>query len=378
VSVRGMRIALVHPHSWPEVRRGGERYLYDLAWYLTGAGHTVEVITGTDAEPATAGEGGATVRKHRHITPPRLEARGISRDETFALRAFPALMRRRYDIVHAMTPTAAIAARLTGHRVVFTVLGHPNATHLARHARDRRLFATALRLATVPAALSRASADACASLLGRQAVVLPPGLRTDRFPAELRARTGPARVLFSAHAGDRRKGVQHALGALGMLLERRPDARLLLSGAGDPDWAFELLGDGAAPVAAATDRLGAGRIEDVPATYRDATVTVLPSAEEAFGLALVESLASGTPAVCSDSGGMPEILDDPCVGAVVPLGDVPALAAALDRVIDLAADPATPARCAAHARRFDWLTSVGPQHEAIYRDAIGRRRFLTG
>src|SRR5439155_26035519 len=42
-----LRIAVVHPFSWPEVRRGGERYLDDLVWYLTEAGHAVDVITGT-------------------------------------------------------------------------------------------------------------------------------------------------------------------------------------------------------------------------------------------------------------------------------------------------------------------------------------------
>src|SRR5207253_2517602 len=32
-NVRPLRVALVHPYSWPDVRRGGERYLADLAWY---------------------------------------------------------------------------------------------------------------------------------------------------------------------------------------------------------------------------------------------------------------------------------------------------------------------------------------------------------
>ena len=37
-----MRVALIHPFSWPDIRRGGERYLHDLAWYLTGQGHEVD------------------------------------------------------------------------------------------------------------------------------------------------------------------------------------------------------------------------------------------------------------------------------------------------------------------------------------------------
>jgi len=44
------------------------------------------------------------------------------------------------------------------------------------------------------------------------------------------------------------------------------------------------------------------------------------------------------------------------------------LADALGEAITLAADPATPARCAAHARRWGWVETVGPMHEAVYRD----------
>jgi len=39
-----LRVALVHPYCWPDVRRGGERYLADLAWYLGRAGHLVEEL----------------------------------------------------------------------------------------------------------------------------------------------------------------------------------------------------------------------------------------------------------------------------------------------------------------------------------------------
>ncbi len=364
---RRLRIALVHPHSWPEVRRGGERYLDDLAWYLARAGHRVDVITGTDEQASTTVDRGVVLRKPRHLVSAGLERRGIGRDETFGIVALPRMLRRRYDVVHAMTPTAALAARAAGQRTVFTVLGHPDAGHVRRNPKDRRLFRLAVRSATVAAALSQASVAAVRDLFGRDAVVLPPGIRIDRFPPNLEPRTGPPRVLFSAFAGDRRKGVQFALGALGRLLDRRPEARLVLSGAGDHTWCVPMLGEHADRILAATEVLGAGRLEDVPARYRGATVTVLPSTNEAFGLALVESLASGTPAVCSASGGMPEIVADPAVGQAVPHGDVDALADALDAVIDLAADPVTPANCVAAARRFDWQTSVGPLHEELYR-----------
>jgi glycosyltransferase involved in cell wall biosynthesis len=364
-----LRIALVHPHCWPEVRRGGERYLVDLAWYLKGAGHEVHVLTGTDGPSRDSVEDGIVYRRCHHPRPAAFERRGLSRDDTFGATVLPRLLRRRYDVVHALTPTAAIAARLAGQRTVFTVIGHPSKGHLDRTPKDRRLFGAAMRVASRTMALSRASAAAVTTLFDRPCGVLPPGIRLDQFPAELAPRTGPPRVLFSAAAEDRRKGLPVAMAALGRLLERHPDARLQISSAGDHTWVVPDLGADAERLLAATDALGAGALAEIPGRYRAATVTVLPSKGEAFGLALVESLASGTPAVCSRSGGMPEIIDTDEVGRAVPPDDAAALADALAEAIDLAADPATPARCAAHARRWGWAEAVGPMHEDVYREA---------
>jgi glycosyltransferase involved in cell wall biosynthesis len=367
-----VRIALVHPHSWPEVRRGGERYLADLTWYLLGAGHEVHVLTGTAAHAHTTAEGRLTERKLRHLTPAVAARRGLTDDETFGALVLPRLVGRRYDVVHAFTPTAALAARAAGLPTVYTVLGHPEPQLAARRPKLNRLFRQAVRRATVTVALSRASAIATEELFGRQADVLPPGIRIDQFAPNLAPRRGAPSVLFSAAAADRRKRVQDALAAFGLLLRSHPDARLQLSGSGAHDWAIPLLDDDAPSILAATDVLGVGALEEIPDRYRSATVTVLPAEGEAFGLALVESLACGTPAVCSDVGGPSEIISSPEVGRVARLGDVASLTTALEEAITLAADEATPARCVAHARGWDWVAAVGPMHEAVY-EAIARR-----
>jgi glycosyltransferase involved in cell wall biosynthesis len=51
---------------------------------------------------------------------------------------------------------------------------------------------------------------------------------------------------------------------------------------------------------------------------------------------LQESLATGTPVICTDVGGMPEVVRDGENGFVVPPNDPAALA---DRIARLAADP---------------------------------------
>ena len=52
--------------------------------------------------------------------------------------------------------------------------------------------------------------------------------------------------------------------------------------------------------------------------YNSAFVTVLPSLSEIFPLVVLESMACGTPVICTDAGGMPEIVEDGKNGFIVP------------------------------------------------------------
>ena len=135
------RVALVHPFSWPAVRRGGERYLHDLAWYLTGQGVDVDIVvggrTGTEQTPD-----GRIVRL-RH--PRRLQVGRLTATDTFGAPALAWLARHRYDVVHALTPTAALAAVATWQRTVYTALGHPTADTIGRRRGDMTMFRTTVR-----------------------------------------------------------------------------------------------------------------------------------------------------------------------------------------------------------------------------------------
>jgi hypothetical protein len=50
------------------------------------------------------------------------------------------------------------------------------------------------------------------------------------------------------------------------------------------------------------------------------------------------------------------------------------LSAALLDAIELAAQPGTPERCAAHAQQWDWEASIGPAHERLYERVARRHR----
>src|SRR5205823_3281702 len=232
---------------------------------------------------------------------------------TFGVVAAAVLARRRYDVVQALTPPTAIASRLSGHRTVFSTLGHPGDVFGVRqHAQ----FAGAVRAAHVTTTPSASSAMRVLWFAGRPATVLPPGVRLDRFTPRLEPRSGRPTILFPSDASEERKGLAHAVAALAQVLEGRPDARLLIAGPGAGDWARAHLDTYGSKVADAVDVVGEIDPDDMPGRYQSSTVTVLPSWSVAFGLVLVEALACGTPVVCTDEVGMPEIVTDDSVGLV--------------------------------------------------------------
>ena len=77
-----------------------------------------------------------------------------------------------------------------------------------------------------------------------------------------------------------------------------------------------------------------------------ADVFCLPSAHEAFGLAIVEAMSLGTPVVTTKGGGQADIVRDGVEGFLVDVGDVEGL---LQRLARLAAEPETLARMRAAA-----------------------------
>ena len=78
--------------------------------------------------------------------------------------------------------------------------------------------------------------------------------------------------------------------------------------------------------------LGAGTRDDVVALFRAVDVGLLTSAWENLPHTLLEALAVGTPVIATAVGGIPEVVVDGENGVLVPAGDVPAIAAAIDRL----------------------------------------------
>jgi glycosyltransferase involved in cell wall biosynthesis len=115
-----------------------------------------------------------------------------------------------------------------------------------------------------------------------------------------------------------------------------------------------------------------GKQDHVERIIPRAHVLLLPSELEAFGLAALEGMACGVPAVAARSGGVPDLITHGLDGYLEAVGDVPAQAL---RVTELLSDEGHFARMASNARltavnRFS-TSLIIPQYESYYRRICG-------
>ena len=115
-------------------------------------------------------------------------------------------------------------------------------------------------------------------------------------------------VLFTPRRLVHRMGLSQLINAIALIKPKVPDVWLAIAGKGSLRETLEKQ---------ATELglnyhvkfLGYLPDEQLPIAYQAADLTVVPSQSlEGFGLIVLESLACGTPVLCTPVGGMPEIL----------------------------------------------------------------------
>ncbi len=240
-----------------------------------------------------------------------------------------------FDVIHAhwWFPSGLSvwnAGAGVGGMPPFVVTMHGSDVRLAQRIAPSHVFMRRV--------LGRAGAvTAVSRWLARTAEGLVPGIRVqvapmpvpvDRFapPAdETAVRSG---VLFVGRL-NAQKGVADLLEALARtvtpvrcdLVGDGPDREALQARAASLGIADRLTWHGALPADA------------LPALYRRAAVTVMPSREEGLGLVAVESQLCATPVIAYDSGGLPDVVSPSAGGTLVPVGDLDGLATTIDQML---------------------------------------------
>ena len=301
----------------------------------------------------------------------RAAARGVDVvDVHFALYAIVPLLagawRGRPTVVHFQGPwTAESEAAGQKGRLRLCV----------KRAIEGAVYRRAMRLVVLSEAF-KAILVRDYGVAAERVVVIPPGVDAALFvpgsKADARATLGlvaDAWVAVTVRRLVPRMGIDLLLRAWQQVAAGGANRVLLIAGEG-PERAR--LGDLARELGVDGSVRFLGRLGDreLQAAYAAADVTVVPTvALEGYGLVVLESLASGTPVIASDAGGLPEALRGFDASLVFPAGDVEALGARLRAAIDGTLPLPGPERCRGWAESQSWAAAAR-RHRELYASAL--------
>ncbi|HEB78027.1 MAG TPA: glycosyltransferase family 1 protein [Methylothermaceae bacterium] len=171
---------------------------------------------------------------------------------------------------------------------------------------------------------------------------------------------------------ERVKGVLLLLKAAALVVQQLPEVQFLLAGAPHPTIDRIELDNLITKHGLENNVHLLGHVpwEELLHLYQKATVCVLPSYYETFGLAALEPMAFGTPVIATQAGALPEIVEDGTTGFLIPPGDFKCIAKA---IAFLVTDPVLQHETRDNAQkkiRHFFVRNLIPLTEHIYQEAL--------
>ena len=259
------------------------------------------------------------------------------------------------DLVHCHgTKEAAfvgLAAKLLKRRVVYTVEGDPL---LEMSFSPRRygmldrvslkiLWRLGLSLADLVVGCSRWMAEHL-KRYGVEASHIHNPIDYERFSSRSGRGAGRERIIVSVARFEKVKGLDTLIKAAQRVVEEFPDTRFILVGGGSMKEELQRM----------ASRLGVEKnvelidyTPDVDEILAKASIAVLPSLYEPFGMAAAEAQASGLPVIATKVGGLQEIVRDGIDGFLIEQGDWKGLA---EKIVKLLRDPGLRERMSREAK----------------------------
>lgn len=373
-------------HVAPNVSRayGGPTYsltAYSIAAMTAGANVTIAAPSSPDTD-----------RAWMAALLPNVKVLSFPSYGSGAFLAAPALhswLRRHgsdFDVVHVhglLNPVSSLASRCcirNGWPLVIRPFGTLSRfTFAHRRALLKRVYTTLLeqrnlRQASAIHFTTNAERDASSwhriDWGDRARVVPPPWIGASESPSV--SRSASTTVLFLSRL-HQVKNVELLLAAWPQVLQRVPNARLVIAGDGEPAYVRDLH-EGARVLERSVTF--AGHVEGAAKKelLSTAAVFALPSFHENFGIAVLEALAAGLPAVITPEVQLSEFVSEHSLG-VVSESSAPAFANAIVRALT---DHALRERCSADGpqlvARYFSPSAVGDALLQMYRLAISHSK----
>ena len=342
---------------------GGERLWAALASAFHRAGHTVIFAQDFDSDDS------------RHILDPDIPVFTVGHAHSFAVRNLARVLKKQRPDV-ALSAIAGsnlklIAARLlsgTQTKIIQTFHGHHEwKSGRLSYATARSLPLTS-RMSARTIAVSeplredlvktwRSTSDK--TVFVANPVFLPSPI-TKPTLNQLNAR---APIILAVGRLSPDKDYATLIKAFARL--KRKDAQLILLGKGPEENTIMGLVD---TLGIKTRVSLEGYVTEPWPYFERAKCLALSSKTESFGNVLVEALAHGLPIVATDTDGPKHILTSPELGTRVPVGDVDAMASALDQHLEAPGDPAPRF---ARAAEFS-MKQRFPAYEALIAEVLGK------
>lgn len=369
-----MRVLFWSPAFWPEIG-GVQLFGAQLLPALRDRGYEISVVTRryTSAVPLQDTFEGIPIRRFSFrsaLSPGNIEAMaGLRRELSELKRAFAP------DLIHVNAPDATTFFHLTtlhAHRAPTLLTlhglwpGQSGENHsILQQVLESSTWTTSCSLYTLQEARRIAPRiDSCSSVIYN-------GRRTpDTEPGPLPF--GRPKLLCLGRL-SKEKGFDLAIHAFAYLAPRFPNVRVVIAGDG-PERDALVTQTSELGLSDRVDFVGWVAPNDVPALIGTATVVLVPSRWEGFGLAALEAGLMERPVVASSVGGLNEIVKDGETGILVPV-DADNLA---DAIVYLLTHPERAIDMGRAARehavdQFGWSRHV-QAYDDLYRKLIEESR----
>ncbi len=375
------RVAMLSVHTCPLATLGGKKtggmnvYVRDFSYELARQGVQVDVFTRSedDCQPAVKHDLGPGARViHIPAGPERpmpvAQIANYLDEFVSGVIAFAQSENLTYDLIHSHYWLSGLVADKLQNQwgpipivQMFHTLGHMKnriAQSEAERAPQSRIDGECQVIDLVDQIIAATPAEYAQLhwLYGAsmsKVSVIPPGVDLERFaPIPKHIAKGIAgipahhkNILFAGRV-EPLKGIDSLLKAMALINQHRPDMleNVCVAIIGGDPWA-ETQDDEMARLKEMRRELGVENIvtflgakdQDIlPNYYAAAEMVVMPSHYESFGMVALEAMATGTPVIASEVGGLAFLVRDGDNGFLVPSRDPEALA---ERIYTLLNEP---------------------------------------
>ncbi len=333
-----MKIAHVCPRFYPYIG-GVETHVMEVTRRLSNKGFEVEVLTTDPVGNLPKEEVLEKVKIRRFAS----WAPGESYFFSNQLRSYLVHNSRSYEIVHAHSyhafPALYAARSKSKNRFIFTSHFHGgghtfmrNLLHIPYKYVAKNIFEKADYVVSVSSHEKNLIAKKF-KVSAQKIVVIPDGINQAEFPLMKKEQSDKKMILYVGRL-ENYKGVDYIVKVLPLV---------------DDDIQLEIVGKGPHrnSILSLVNRLGiSNRVrlsqdlsrQELLNKYSEASLFVLLSKYEAFGIVVAEALASGTPCIVTNSSALAEWIDNKnCFGMDYPI-DLGKLADLINRTINLSVE----------------------------------------